>query len=145
MLRTGNTGKNLALVARNQTGATPHNNNKVPFYHSDGRGQNQPSGGEHRPQQREQTSSAPRGQQSDTNPNFPPRRQQHAHFNEGFQQEIFSPPPPPFPSPGFNNTMASDAVGRSIIQLAENQSSLIGFHLTRTTITDGCLQGNDML
>ena len=62
----------------------------------------------------------------DTNPNFPPRRQQHAHFNEGFQQEVFSSI---FPSPGFNNTMASDAVGRSIIQLAENQSHSLDFIL----------------
>ena len=31
-------------------------------------------------------------------------------------------PPPTFPSLAFNNMMASDAVGRSIIQLAENQS-----------------------
>ena len=53
--------------------------------------------------------------------------------------------PPTFPSPGFNNTMASDAVGRSIIQLAENQSRLLDFILVGTTITDGCLQGNDTL
>ena len=38
-LRTGTTGKNSALVARNQTGSTPHNNNKVPFSCSDGRAQ----------------------------------------------------------------------------------------------------------
>ena len=37
--------------------------------------------------------------------------------------------PPTFPSPGFNNTMASDAVGRSIIQLAENQSHSLDFIL----------------
>ena len=36
-------------------------------------------------------SAAPRGQQSDTNPNFPPRRQQHAHFNEGYNRR-YSPP-----------------------------------------------------
>ena len=52
----------MAPVARNQMGATPQNNN-VPFSHADGRGQNQPSGGQHRSQEREQTSSAPRGQQ----------------------------------------------------------------------------------
>ena len=34
-----------------------------------------------------------------------------------------------FPSPTFNNTMASDAVGRSIIQLAENQSRSLDFIL----------------
>ena len=37
--------------------------------------------------------------------------------------------PPHFPSPGFDNTMASDAVGRSIIQLAENQSCSLDFIL----------------
>ena len=75
---------------------------------------------------REQTSAAPRGQQMDTNPSFPPRRQQHALFNEGFNRRYS---PPTFPSPGFNNTMASDAVGRSIIQLAENQSHSLDFIL----------------
>ena len=34
-----------------------------------------------------------------------------------------------FPSPKFNNTMASDTVGRSIIQLAENQSHSLDFIL----------------
>ena len=34
-----------------------------------------------------------------------------------------------FPSPGFNSTMASDVVGRSIIQLAENQSCSLDFIL----------------
>ena len=34
-----------------------------------------------------------------------------------------------FPSLAFNNTMASDAVGRSIIQLAENQSPSLDFIL----------------
>ena len=62
----------------------------------------------------------------DNNPNFPPRRQQHAHFNEGYNRRYS---PPMFPSPGFNNTMASDAVGRSIIQLAENQSHSLDFIL----------------
>ena len=37
--------------------------------------------------------------------------------------------PPHFLSPGFNNTMTSDAVGRSIIQLAENQSHSLDFIL----------------
>ena len=72
------------------------------------------------------TGTAPSGQQMDTNSNFPPRRQQHAHFNEGFNRRYS---PPIFPSPGFNNTMASDAVGRSIIQLAENQSCSLDFIL----------------
>ena len=125
MLRTGTIGENLAPAARNQTGSTPHNNNKVPFLHSDGRGQDQPNkgqsgpqprdqydGGQHISKHREQTGAASRGQQTDTNPSFPPRRQQHAHFNEGFNRRYS---PPTFPSPGFNNTMASDAVGRSII------------------------------
>ena len=115
----------MAPAARNQTGATPQNNN-FPFSHSDGRGQNQPRGGQHRSQQRKQTSAAPRGQQSDTNPNFPPRRQQHTHFNEGYNKRYS---PPTFPSSGFNNTMASDTVGRSIIQLAENQSHSLDFIL----------------
>ena len=113
-------------MARNQTGSAPQSNNKFPFSHTDGRGQNQSNGGQHRPQHREQTSAAPRGQQSDTNPNFPPRRQQHTRFNEGFNRRYS---PPTFPSPGFNNTMASDAIGRSIIQLAENQSHSLHFIL----------------
>ena len=71
-LKSGNNGKNSALVARNQTGSTHHNTNKTPFSHIDGRGQNQPNGGQHRPQHREQPGAAPRGQQMDTNPNFPP-------------------------------------------------------------------------
>ena len=118
-LKTGVTSENSAPVARNQTGSTHHNNNKTPFFHIDGRGQNQHNRGPHRSQQREQTSAAPRGEQTDNNPNFPPRRQQHAHFNEGYNRRYS---PPTIPSPAFNNTMASDAVGRSIIQLAENQS-----------------------
>ena len=62
----------------------------------------------------------------DNNSNFPPRRQQHAHFNEGYNRRYS---PPTFPSPAFNNTIASDAVGRSIIQLAENQSYSLDFIL----------------
>ena len=62
-------------------------------------------------------------------------------FNILFQQYS----PPIFPSPGFNNTMASDAVGRSIIQLAENKSHSLDFIFSGTTITDGCLQGIYML
>ena len=61
-LKTGTVGENSAPVARNQTGSTPHNNNKVPFSHSEGRGQSQPNGGQHRSQHREQTGAAPRGQ-----------------------------------------------------------------------------------
>ena len=113
-------------MARNQTGPAHHNTNKTPFSHIDGRGQDQPNGGPHRPQHREQTGAAPRGEQMDTNPNFPPRRQQHAHFNEGYNKRYS---PPTFPSPGFNNTMASDTVGRSIIQLMENQSHSLDFIL----------------
>ena len=113
-------------MARNQTGPTPHSNNNVPFSHSDGRGQDQPNGGHHRPKHREQTGAAPRGQQMDTNPSFPCRRQQHTHFNEGFNRRYS---PPTFPSPGFNNTIASDTVGRSIIQLADNQSHSLYFIL----------------
>ena len=62
----------------------------------------------------------------DNNPNFPPRRQQHTHFNEVYNRRYS---PPMFPSPAFNNTMASDTVGRSIIQLAENQSHSLDFIL----------------
>ena len=75
---------------------------------------------------REQTGAAPRSEQMDNNPNFPPRRQQHTCFNEGYNRRYS---PPMFPSPAFNNTMASDAVGRSIIQLAENQSRSLDFIL----------------
>ena len=125
-LRTGTIDENLAQAARNQTGSAHHNINKVPFSHADGIHQNQPNGGQHRPQHREQTGAASRGQQIDTNPNFPPRRQQHTHFNEGFNRRYS---PPIFPSPGFNNTMASDTVGRSIIQLAGNQSHSLDFIL----------------
>ena len=125
-LKSGNNGKNLALVARNQTGSAHHNTNKTSFFHINGRGQNQPNGGPHRSQHREQMDVSPRGQQMDNNPNFPPRRQQHAHFNEGFNRRYS---PPIFPSPGFNNTMASDTVGRYIIQLAENQSHSLDFIL----------------
>ena len=41
-LKSGNNGENSAPAARNQTGSTHHNNNKTPFSHIDGRGQNQP-------------------------------------------------------------------------------------------------------
>ena len=125
-LKSGNNGKNLAAVARNQTGSTHHHNNKTPFSHIDGRGQNQLNGGPHRSQHRGQTGAAPRGEQMDNNPNFPPRRQQHSHFNEGYNRRYS---PPTFPSPAFNNTMASDTVGRSIIQLTENQSRSLDFIL----------------
>ena len=64
-LKSGNTGENLALAARNQMGAAPQSNN-VPSSHTDGKRANQVL--------------PPEGQQSDTNPNFPPRRQQHTHF-----------------------------------------------------------------
>ena len=138
-LRTGTTGENLAPVPRNQTGSAPHNNNNVPFSHSDGRAQGQPNrgqsgsqprvqynGSQQGPKHRDQTSAAPRGQQTHTNPSLLPRGQQHTHFNEGFNRRYS---PPTFPSPAFNNTMASDAVGRSIIQLVENQSHSLDFIL----------------
>ena len=125
-LKTGATGENLALAARNQTGSAHHNSNNTPFSHIDGREQNHPNGGPHRPQHRKQTSAAPRGEQRDNNPNFPPRRQQHTHFNEGYSRRYS---PPTFPPPAFNNTMASDTVGRSIIQLVENQSHSLDFIL----------------
>ena len=125
-LKTGATGKDLAPVARNQAGSAHHNTNNTPSSHIDGREQNQPNGGPHRSQHREQASAAPRGEQSDNNPNFPPRRQQHTHFNIGYNRRYS---PPMFPSPAFNNTMASDAFGRSIIQLAENQSRSLDFIL----------------
>ena len=108
VLRTGTTGKNLSPVAKYQNGSAPHNNNKVPFSCSDGRGQAQPNRGQlgsqprgqydghqQRPKHREQIGAGPRGQQMGTNPSFPPRRQQHAHFNEGFNRR-YSPPPPHF-------------------------------------------------
>ena len=125
-LKTGATSKNLALASRNQTGPTPCNINDT-FSHIDGRGQNQQYRGPQRSQPREQSGAAPRGKQTDNNnQNFPPRRQQHAHFNKGYNRRYS---PPMFPSPAFNNTMTSDAVGRSIIQLAENQSHSLDFIL----------------
>ena len=105
-LRTGTTGENLAPAPRNQTGSTPHNNNNVSFSHSDHRAQGQPNrgqsgsqprgqynGSQQGPKHRDQTGAASRGQQTSTNPSFPPRGQQHAHFNEGFNRR-YSPPPP---------------------------------------------------
>ena len=118
-LKTVAAGKSLASVARNQTGSTHHNINSNPFSHIDGRGQNQHYGGPQRSQPTEQTGAASRGEQMDNNPNFPPRRQQHTHFNKGYNSRYS---PPTFPSLAFNISMASDAVGRSIIQLVENQS-----------------------
>ena len=85
---------------------------------------NQHYGGSQRSHHREPHGAAPRGEQN--NQNFPPRRQQHAYFNEGYNRRYS---PPMFPSLAFNNTMASDAVGRSIIQLAENQSHSLDFIL----------------
>ena len=138
-LKTDTAGGNSALAPRNQTRSTPHNNNNVPFSHSDDRAQDQPNrgqsgsqprgqynGSQQGPKHRDQTGAAPRGQQTGTNPSFPPKGQQHAHFNEGFNRRYS---PPTFPSPGFNNTMGSNAVGRSIIQLVENQSHSSDFIL----------------
>ena len=48
-----------------------------------------------------------------------------------------------FPSPAFNNTMASDTVGRSIIQLAENQSRSLDFILAGQQSQIGCIQRDD--
>ena len=122
-LKTGATGENSASTSRNQTGPAHHNTNYNPFSHIDGRGQIQHYGGPQRSHHREQTSGAPRGEETDNNnQKFPPRRQQHAHFNKGHNKR-YSPPMT------FNNTMASDAVGRSIIQLAENQSHSLDFIL----------------
>ena len=45
-LRTGTAGENSASAPRNQTGSTPHNNNNVPFSHSDGRAQDQANSGQ---------------------------------------------------------------------------------------------------
>ena len=89
-LKTGATSENTALAARNQTGSAHHNNNIPPFSDIDGRAQNQQNGGPQRSQHKEQTGAAPRGEQMDNNPNFPPRRQQHTHFNEGYNKEILS-------------------------------------------------------
>ena len=126
-LKTGATGKNSALVSRNQIGPAHRNTNNNPFSHIDGRGQNQHYRGPQRSQPREQSGAAPRGEQTDNNnQNFPPRRQQHTHFDEGYNKRYS---PPTFPSLAFNNTMTSDTVGRSIIQLAENQSHSLDFIL----------------
>ena len=126
-LKTGATSENLTSASRNQTGPAPHTTNNNPFSHIDGRGQNHHYGGPQRSHHREQNGTAPRGEQTDNNnQNFPPRRQQHAYFDEGYNRRYS---PPMFPSPTFNNTMASDAVGRSIIQLAENQSRSLDFIL----------------
>ena len=49
-LKTGATGENLALAARNQAGSAHHNIKNTPFSHIDGRGQNQHNGGPQRSQ-----------------------------------------------------------------------------------------------
>ena len=126
VLKTGATGKNSASAVRNQGGPAHRNPNSNPFSHIDGRGQSQHYGGPQRSQLREKSSAAPRGEQTNNNPNFHPRRQQHAHFNKGYNRRYS---PPTFPSLAFNNSMAIDAVGRSIIQLAENQSRSLDFIL----------------
>ena len=125
-LRTGATSENSASASRNQTGPAPHTTNNNPFSHIDGRGQSNHYGGPQRSHHREPNSAAPRGEQTNNNQNFPPRRQQHAYFDEGYNRRYS---PPMIPSPAFNNTMASDAVGRSIIQLVENQSRSLDFIL----------------
>ena len=126
-LKTGATSENSTSVSRNQTGPAPCTTNNNPFSHIDGRGQNHHYGGPQRSNHREQNGTAPRGEQTDNNnQNFPPRRQQHAYFDEGYNRRYS---PPMFHSPTFNNTMASDTVGRPIIQLAENQSRSLDFIL----------------
>ena len=126
-LKTGATSENSTSASRNQTGPAPRNTNNNPFSHIDGRRQNQHYGGPQRSHHREQNGTAPRGEQTDNNnQNFPPRGQQHAYFDEGYNRRYS---PPTFPSLTFNNTMASDAVGRSIIQLAENQCHSLDFIL----------------
>ena len=45
-LKTGTAGENLASAARTHTRFAPHNNNNVPFSHSDGRAQGQPNRGQ---------------------------------------------------------------------------------------------------
>ena len=105
----------------------PITTNNNPFSHIDGRGQNNHHyGGPQRSHHREPNSAAPRGEQTNNNQDFPPRRQQHAYFDKGYNRRYS---PPVFPSPTFNNTMASDVVGRSIIQLVENQSCSLDFIL----------------
>ena len=126
-LKTGATSENSTSASRNQNGPAPHTANNNPFSHIDGRGQNNHYRGPQRSHHREQNGTAPRGEQTDNNnQNFPPRRQQHTYFDEGYNRRYS---PPMFPSLTFNNTMASDAVGRSIIQLAENQSHSLDFIL----------------
>ena len=126
-LRTGATSKNSASASRNQTGPAPCTTTNNPFSHIDGRGQNnQHYGGPQRSHHREPNGAAPRGEHTNDNQNFPPRRQQHTYFDEGYNRRYS---PPMFPSLTFNNTMASDAVGRSIIQLDENQSHSLDFIL----------------
>ena len=91
-LKTGATSKNSTSASRNQTGPAPHTTNNNPFPHIGGRGQNHHYGGPHRSHHREQNGTAPRGEQTDNNnQNFPPRRQQHAYFDEGFNRR-YSPP-----------------------------------------------------
>ena len=91
-LKTGATSENSTSASRNQTGPAHHNTDNNPFSHIDGRGQNQHYGGPPRSHHREQNSTAPRGEQTDNNnQNFPPRRQQHAYFNEGYNRR-YSPP-----------------------------------------------------
>ena len=139
-LKTGATSDHLAPAARNQTGSAHHNNNNTPFSHIDGRGQNQHNGDMQRSQHREQTGAAPRGEQTDHNPNFPPRRQQHAHFNGGYNRRYS---PPMFHSPAFNNTMASDAVWQINHPTGRKPVLFFRFHSSGTAITDGCLQRID--
>ena len=143
VLKTGATGENSASAPRYQTGPAHHNTNNNPLSHIDRRGQNQQYRGPQRSQPREQSGAAPRGEQTDNNnQNFPPRRQQHAHFNEGYNRRYS---PPTFPSLAFNNTMTSDTVGRSIYTIGRESVSLFRFYFSGTTIPNGCIQGDDTL
>ena len=88
-----------------------------------------PTEGPHRPQHREQTGAAcsQRWTEWIIIQIFLLGDNSHTHLWQRVQQEILSSHIPLHLA--FNNTMASDAVGRSIIQLAENQSHSLDFIL----------------
>ena len=139
-LRTGTIGENSALAARNQTGSAPHNNNKVPFSLI------QMVEARINPIEVNQDPNLGVSMMEvnkDLNRESTPVLLSEANkwllilvFLLGDSNMLILMKvstgdilPPTFPSPGFNNTMASDAVGRSIIQLAENQSRSLNFIL----------------
>ena len=128
-LRTSATSKNLASVSRNQTGPALRTNNNNPFSHIDGRGKNnQHYGGSQRSHHREPTVAL----LPEVNiliiiiKIFLLGDSSMHTLMKGYNRRYS---PPMFPSLTFNNTMASDAVGRSIIQLAEDQSHSLDFIL----------------